>query len=106
MTEEVVNEDEKNLNVEKPSGERDAAENVEKEATKEEDEEKAEDKVKDLINIKHMFEHCKCFRYPKGFIWQLLFWCNIVTCLTSALLKLPFKLPLSNYSFLWQTLRF
>ncbi|XP_042016105.1 RGG repeats nuclear RNA binding protein A-like [Salvia splendens] len=44
VTEEVGNEDEKNLSVEKPLGEEDAAENVEKEGTKEENEEKPEDK--------------------------------------------------------------
>ncbi|XP_047954590.1 RGG repeats nuclear RNA binding protein A-like [Salvia hispanica] len=56
VTEEVVNEDEKNLNVEKPSGERDAAENVEKEATKEEDEEKAEDKEMTLEEYEKLLE--------------------------------------------------
>lgn len=51
MTEEVVNEDEKNLNVEKPSEEGDAAADGDKdvkEATKDEVEEKEpEDKVKE-----------------------------------------------------------
>lgn len=50
LTEEVVNEDEKNVTVEKPSGEEDVAVEGEKEATKEENEEKeAEDKVKDVM---------------------------------------------------------
>ena len=58
MTEEVGNEDEKNLNVEKPLGEEDAAENVEKEGTKEENEEKPEDKVKNLKLFVEAFDLC------------------------------------------------
>lgn len=49
LTEEVVNEEEKNVIVEKPSVEEDVAVDGEKEATKDENEEKekeAEDKVK------------------------------------------------------------
>lgn len=48
MAEDGVTEDEKNLNVEKPTGEDDAAVEVEKEAAKDEVEEKEpEDKVRE-----------------------------------------------------------
>ncbi|XP_057808355.1 RGG repeats nuclear RNA binding protein A-like [Salvia miltiorrhiza] len=56
VTEEVVNEDDKNLNLEKPSGEEDAAENVEKEATKDENEEKPEDKEMTLEEYEKLLE--------------------------------------------------
>ncbi|XP_047949432.1 RNA-binding protein FUS-like [Salvia hispanica] len=56
VTEEVGNEDEKNLNVEKPLGEEDAAENVEKEGTKEENEEKPEDKEMTLEEYEKLLE--------------------------------------------------
>ncbi|KAH6789614.1 hypothetical protein C2S51_004620 [Perilla frutescens var. frutescens] len=56
-TEEVVNEDEKNLNVEKTSGEADAPIDAEKEVTKDENEEKeAEDKEMTLEEYEKLLE--------------------------------------------------